>query len=1329
MAKARPSRIIQRVGPVCLLAAAVALGPGIAGSAQGAQPAAQARQILGATGVRGGLVVHLGCGDGTLTAALGAGDSYSVHGLDTDAANVAKARAHVQSLGLYGKVAVERWDGKRLPYVDNLANLIVASVKCQVSSEEVARVLAPRGVLLAKEGSLDTRPGRRRPAVTLDASASSSHPGWTKAVKPVPQAIDEWTHYLHGPSNNAVAQDTVVGPPRRYQWVGGPRWLRHHDHLSGFSAMVTAKGRLFYIVDLGPRWSVQMPPRWTLVARDAFNGTVLWQRPIAKWHAHLWPLKRGPAQLMRRLVAVGDTVYVTLGVGEPVVALDGATGELRRTYKGTEGTEEILVAGGVLFAVAHPELDAYKTLPRHSVQATRTAGARWNWDEQPRRLLAVEAATGRTLWEKEQRVAPVTLAAVGGRVYFHDGDKIVCADAKDGSEVWASKPVARWKPMHVLFGPTLVVHGAPPSRGDEAPASAREGGIVVFAGGEKMDPVRGGKDTMTALSAKTGETLWTAPHPSSGYASAEDLFVIDGLAWCGETTHRGSSGIFTGRDLRTGQVKVQFPPDDWPHMPHHRCHRGKATVNYILTSRTGIEFVDFRTKHWTAHHWVRGSCNHGIMPANGLLYAPPHSCACYPLAKLHSFNALAPRGRFQVPGAGFRAERLGKGPAFGARGTRTSNLVTPSEWPTYRGDAARSGSTSAAVPVALSQAWQTKVGGRVSAPVIAEGKLLVASIDTHAVHALDANSGKPAWRVTAGGRVDSPPTVWRGHVLFGSADGWLYCLRAADGALAWRFRAAPAERRMTAYGQVESVWPLHGSVLVHGGVASCVAGRAMWLDGGLRLVRLDAATGRLLSETVLDDKDPKSGKNLQTNLKWPNLPTALPDVLSCDGERVYMRAQAFDLAGKRLDVFTPRRYDAQRGETAHLFSPNGFLDGTWWHRAYWLWGRSFIGGAGGWYLAAYQAPAGRILCVDDASVYGFGRAPLRCAATPNSHHLSACAKDPKINTPTPKAPPRRRGGSVYGKVYATRLGYQWSKSLPLLARALVVSGDTLFAAGPPAVADELEVYLRYGEDEVQAAMAEHVAAFEGGQGAVLLAVSKADGAKRAAYRLGSAPVFGGMAAAGGRLFLSALDGTVLCLGAGGGKALTAAPDVELGPTPTGRGTFVGSRSHPDFQHVAGIRITKADIGYRMQTAPGDVGLALKKLARPLTKRAEFRVQVRPTPGAASPDTPGNGFIAFGKAPDDAQLVKCGFRIAGKRLYIAEGPLLESKVKGIPLKVKANEVAELRATVELATGKVTVSMLGETVEATLTRKLDAVAWVGCCIHSVTSDFGTIAIEGE
>ena len=213
--------------------------------------------------------MHLGCGDGALAIALRATDAYLVHGLDADPANVAKARARVLAAGQYGKVSIDRWNGRDLPYIDNLVNLIVvATDQGRVSREEILRVLCP--------GSK---------ALLLNRKSQSAN---LQLQKPWPADIDEWTHYLHGADNNAVANDKVVGPPRHYQWIGSPRYLRHHDHLSGLSAMVSAKGRIFYIMDLGPRWSVQMPPKWTLVARDAFNGTVLWQRPISKWHAHLF---------------------------------------------------------------------------------------------------------------------------------------------------------------------------------------------------------------------------------------------------------------------------------------------------------------------------------------------------------------------------------------------------------------------------------------------------------------------------------------------------------------------------------------------------------------------------------------------------------------------------------------------------------------------------------------------------------------------------------------------------------------------------------------------------------------------------------------------------------------------------------------------------------------------------------------------------------------------------------------------------------------------------------------------------------------------------------
>ncbi|MHC4692487.1 MAG: class I SAM-dependent methyltransferase [Planctomycetota bacterium] len=174
-----------------------------------------AKKILDATGIQGGFIVHVGCGDGKLTAALRAGDSYVVHGLDKDAKSIERAREYIQSLGLYGKVSVDQCQGRRLPYIDNLVNLIVSEDLGGISMDEVMRVLCPNGVAYIKKGR-----------------------SWNKIVKKRPNGLDDWTHYLHDASNNAVSHDTVVGPPRRMQWVGSPRWARHHDRMSSVSAVV-----------------------------------------------------------------------------------------------------------------------------------------------------------------------------------------------------------------------------------------------------------------------------------------------------------------------------------------------------------------------------------------------------------------------------------------------------------------------------------------------------------------------------------------------------------------------------------------------------------------------------------------------------------------------------------------------------------------------------------------------------------------------------------------------------------------------------------------------------------------------------------------------------------------------------------------------------------------------------------------------------------------------------------------------------------------------------------------------------------------------------------
>lgn len=233
-----------------------------------------ASQILADSGVKGGLVVHLGCGDGKLTAALRAGDNYTVQGLDPDAKNVETARKHFQSLGSYGRVSVIQWTSNRLPYVDNLVTLLVSENPGKIPMDEIMRVLAPLGVAYIRQDGQ-----------------------WAKIVKPWPKEIDEWQQHFHDADNNAVARDSVVGPPRRYQWTAEPQWMRSHMLMPSICSLVSSKGRLFTIEDQGSAEHPALPGKFALVVRDAFNGIVLWQRPFPDWHPVNIRTKEMPVQL------------------------------------------------------------------------------------------------------------------------------------------------------------------------------------------------------------------------------------------------------------------------------------------------------------------------------------------------------------------------------------------------------------------------------------------------------------------------------------------------------------------------------------------------------------------------------------------------------------------------------------------------------------------------------------------------------------------------------------------------------------------------------------------------------------------------------------------------------------------------------------------------------------------------------------------------------------------------------------------------------------------------------------------------------------------------
>jgi len=1031
-----------------------------------------------AAGVSGGVAVHLGCGDGKSTAGLHSDDRLLVCGLDTDGGNIAKARKHIDSLGLYGKVTAETYDGKNMPYGDNIVNLIVIESAANVTGKEIFRVLAPNGVALVKADSGLLKASGLKAAGKVGQLA--------RYEKPWPKDIDQWTHFLYDASGNAVSKDKKVGHPRRLQWWAGPRHARHHDALASLSAMTSSNGRLFYIYDEGSISVVHRPPDWKLIARDAFNGKLLWKRKIPTWMTHLYNFRAGPKQLPRRLVSVGDSVYATLDFTGPVVKIDGAAGKTLATYPGSENAEEIIYHNGMLLVV--------KGDPSILIDKSDKCYGYWQLSVNDKAaidksIIAYDAKTAKKLWsvtgDNLRTLAPLSLCARGDNVFYLDSEKLRCVSADGGKERWASEFKTRGQFIR-SYAPTVV---------------AQDDIIMVLTW-----------NRLHGFSVKDGKVLWENKG-SIGFGSPGDLLVVGDKAWTApmrksiwRESRRNKQGMVTtginipgenflanaktgvGVDLKTGKIADELPFVRNQH--HHRCYRNKATEKYVLIGHSGIQLVDWKTKKNATNQWVRGICQYGIMPANGYIYVPPDHCQCYNSMRINGFFALMESSSaddIEIKPA------LVKGPAYtdvsGRKDSPSPDVLdSTSGWPTYRGDIARSGAAKCEIGEELERKWEVKLGDDLTAPVISGDKVIVARKKAYTVYCLDRASGKLKWKFHAGGPIDSPPTYYKGLCVVGCRDGSVYCLNGSDGRLGWRFKVSGVERRIGSDNRLESPLAISGGVLVTDDIAYFAAGRSSHLDGGIRIYGLNVWTGqqkhsRVVASGHWGDHPGKKGGSLS-------------DILISNGSTIAMREMRMS---KTLDA------GARRGST--IVSSTGMLDGSWFHRKGWK----------------YQKVSGQLVAYNEGAVVGVGN-PYARLKYERKKQAAKYKQDGHLHQ---KFTRYEKDFFVFGsKISAVGIdkpgpgpaAVSWSTQEMIQPRAMVLAGKQLFLAG---WLDQMAIKLKSGRPKNPANPAPHES--------VLQVYSVDDGKRTSQYKLEADPVFDGAAAAYGQLFIALKNGKLVCM--------------------------------------------------------------------------------------------------------------------------------------------------------------------------------------------------------
>lgn len=199
-----------------------------------------------------------------------------------------------------------------------------------------------------------------------------------------------------------------------------------------------------------------------------------------------------------------------------------------------------------------------------------------------------------------------------------------------------------------------------------------------------------------------------------------------------------------------------------------------------------------------------------------------------------------------------------------------STALRAQDWPTYRHDAARTGSTTAVVQPANAARWTYRAAapprmawssaeGRVIEnhlighlvkyddaihPVVVGQRMYFGSSVDHHLHCLDLATGAEIWTFATGGPIRLAPTVSQNRVYFGSDDGIAWCVSADDGQLIWKQQAGPAGDWLLARGEMISRWPVRTSVLVDQGVAWFGAG--IFPHEDVYLYAVDAADGKIL---------------------------------------------------------------------------------------------------------------------------------------------------------------------------------------------------------------------------------------------------------------------------------------------------------------------------------------------------------------------------------------------------------------------------------------------------------------------------------------------------
>jgi outer membrane protein assembly factor BamB len=318
----------------------------------------------------------------------------------------------------------------------------------------------------------------------------------------------------------------------------------------------------------------------------------------------------------------------------------------------------------------------------------------------------------------------------------------------------------------------------------------------------------------------------------------------------------------------------------------------------------------------------------------------------------------------------------------------------------------------------------------------------------------------------------------------------VYALRADSGEVVWRMHAGLSRENIVAYGQVESPWPVPGSILVRGEVAYFVAGRQAFADGGVLVFAVDPMTGAKKWVQRIDTL-PQKGYYENSGLEFDAI-----DCLHGEGEDVAMSRWIFSTDGEGVSVDKWAGFAKLSTGEKEVWVPRGT----------WSYGARHV------HRFAGEAPRRPLVVFREASVYGY-----RNGTTEVFRRDFDLAGGEEFSgqwiTGWEASKTNRAGGKPY-RTWRIAEKASWVED---------------YFTPEEERAKEVKIGTQLHNDIHALALAGNERLYAVHKDGRLVVVSTADGSVLGEMQVPT-PAWDGLAVAGGKLFLTTQLGEVLCLG-------------------------------------------------------------------------------------------------------------------------------------------------------------------------------------------------------